>query len=323
MPRAGEFEAIERIRLLLSGSFLAPAGDVWIGDDAAVLKVKDGFVLLCTDLTVAGVHADLDVVGLEDFGWRALVSSLSDVAAMGGEAPRAVLAVAGPPDTDLELLYRGIEDASRAHGCPVVGGDLSNSGQLTVAASVVGLVDRGPPPVLRSGARPGDTLFVTGELGGACAGLRELLGRRGEADPDLVAAHLRPRAQLEAGRTARRAGASAMIDVSDGLLADVVHMALASGVGIALSEVPVAPGASLEDALNGGEDYQLVVATPDPERLTEMFEASSPSALYEIGKCTSDPSQRTLRGERFVAAGYEHNWRIGGTAGGSGASSQI
>ncbi len=321
--KGGEFGAIERLRRRLRGP---PEGEVWIGDDAAVLGPGVGRILLSTDLSVAGVHADLRVLGLDDLGWRALASAVSDVAAMGGRPDGAVVAVAGPPETDLDLLYDGVEAASEAHRCPVVGGDLSNAGEVVVAVTVLGHVEGEPGPVLRSGARPGDHLFVTGPLGAAAAGLRVLRAGSGAGSrttagrpttpsvesPEgelVVRAHRRPRARLAEGETARLAGATAMVDVSDGLLADLGHLADASGVGFRLEQVPVSPGATTEEALGGGEDYELVVATPDPGRLEDAFAEAGLGTPILLGLCGVDPSERTLAGEPVTAVGWEHSWR--------------
>lgn len=320
---SGEFAAIERIRVELTRRFPAPpSGETWIGDDAAVLIEGTGYRLLATDLTVAGVHADLEVMSLADLGWRAMVSALSDIAAMGGSPRHALVGVAGPPSTDLDLLYEGLGSAAASHGCPVVGGDLSTAGQLVVAVTVTGRVDEAPPPVLRSGARPGDAIFVTGALGASAAGLRVLRspprtmepagnGDRYGADASLVEAHVRPTARVEEGSVARRAGVDAMIDVSDGLSADLGHLAEASGVGVEIDLVPVSRGASEEEALGGGEDYELVMATRQQDRLIRAFEEAGLRAPIRIGTCTSDPSSRTLRGETLPRMGFEHPWGRG------------
>jgi thiamine-monophosphate kinase len=320
----GEFAAIERLRARLQGP---PVGEVWIGDDAAVLGPKKGPLVLTTDLSVAGVHGDLRLIGLDDLGWRALAAAVSDVAAMGARPDGAVVAVAGPPSTDLDLLYEGIAASSEAHRCPVVGGDLSNSADIVLAVAVSGHLEGALGPVLRSGARAGDHLFVTGPLGAGAAGLRMLRasaeprtrsgsGSRAPAratahsdrDAALEAAHRRPRARLDEGETARSAGARAMIDVSDGLLADLGHVADASMVGFRLDDVPVAPGATLEDALGGGEDYELVVATPGPEELVAAFVDAGLRPPLPIGTCTADPTERTLAGKPTTALGWEHSW---------------
>jgi thiamine-monophosphate kinase len=304
----GEFAAIDRLARLLPGP---PPGELWLGDDAAVLEGHAGQLLLTTDVAVAGVHGDLTLIGLDDLGWRAVAGAVSDIAAMGARPRGAVLAVAGPPDTDLELLYRGVAAAAESHGCPVVGGDLSTAGQLSVAVAVVGEIDETPAAVLRGGARPGDRLFVTGPLGAAAAGLRALQGGRpadGPLDEALRQAHRRPRARLAEGEAARRAGASAMVDVSDGLLADLGHLADASGVGFRLDEVPVHGGASLDDALGGGEDYELVVAVTDPGALVASFARRGLRPPLALGACERDPAQRTVGGTPAPAAGWEHPW---------------
>ncbi|HZQ87558.1 MAG TPA: thiamine-phosphate kinase [Acidimicrobiales bacterium] len=263
----GEFAAIERIRRLFPSP---PPGQAWIGDDAAVL---DDGLLLAVDTVVAGVHFAADTP-LADVGWKALTVNVSDIAAMGGTPRHAVVAVAAPPDTDLDLIYEGMAEASATYGCPVVGGDLANAAQLVVTVAVTGRVDG--TPVLRSGARPGDGIYVTGPLGGAAAG----------------AYRARPRARVAEGQAARAAGATAMIDVSDGLVADLGHIADASGVGyeLDLAAVPVAPGATAEQALRGGEDYELV------------FTGTDLSVGTRIGTCTADVSQRLPGG------GWEHTF---------------
>lgn len=263
----GEFAAIARIRRLFPSP---PPGQAWIGDDAAVL---DDGLLLAVDTVVAGVHFAADT-SLADVGWKALTVNVSDIAAMGGTPGHAVVAVAAPPDTDLDLIYEGMAEASATYGCPVVGGDLANAAQLVVTVAVTGRIDGAP--VLRSGARPGDGIYVTGPLGGAAAG-----GYRA-----------RPQARVAEGQAARAAGATAMIDVSDGLVADLGHIADASGVGYELdmAAVPVAPGATAEQALRGGEDYELV------------FTGTDLPVGTRIGTCTADVSQRLPGG------GWEHRF---------------
>jgi thiamine-monophosphate kinase len=190
-----------------------------------------------------------------------------------------------------------------------VGGDLSAAPVLFVSVAAVGTLEGGPEPpaLLRSGAAPGDTLFATGPLGGAAAALREL--RRGAAPPfDLASLFLRPRARIAEGEAARTAGASAAIDVSDGLVADAGHLGDASGVGIAFDEVPAEPGATLEDALYGGEDYELVVATGAPPRLVAAFEEAGLAAPLLIGRCTARSGERTLAGEPLQPGGWRHTF---------------
>jgi thiamine-monophosphate kinase len=300
----GEFEAIERLRRLLPSP---PAGETWIGDDAAVVVPPLGGLLLAADLVVAGVHADLSLVGLDDFGWKALSVNVSDIAAMGCEPTHALVSVAAPPDTDLETLYRGLAEAVDYYGCPVVGGDLSTAGQLVVSVAVLG--DGGQrPPVLRAGALPGDTIFVTGPLGSSAAGLLALQEGRADEVPHLAQAHRRPVARVREGRAARQAGATAMVDVSDGLAADLRHLADASGVGLAIDLVPVAEGATLQQALGGGEDYELAFTATNAGHVAASFAEAGLRQPVAIGRCTADPAQRTLGEGELPEAGWQHHW---------------
>jgi len=313
--RNGEFAALGRLASRLAATGALPGRDeVWIGDDAAVVTSPRGQLLLTTDLSVAGVHGDLGLMTLADFGWRAFVASLSDIAAMGGRPRHAVVAVAGPPATDVDLLYEGIAAASARFGCPVVGGDLSGGAEVAVAVAVTGEVPLGAAPVLRSGARPGESLFLTGPVGAAAAGLRLLRGAsagpadRGSSIASLVDAHRRPQPRIEEGTAARTGGASAMIDVSDGLVADLGHVAAASGVGFRLADVPVSSGAELDDALYGGEDYQLVLACPDAGQLLEAFAAASLDIPVRIGSCVADAGEHSLAGVPLPPGGWEHRF---------------
>ena len=311
--QSGEFAAIERLAAALgsAGARLVP-GEVGIGDDAAVLIPSRRHLMVTTDLTVEGVHFDSVLVASADVGWRAVAVAVSDIAAMGGAPTHVVVALAGPADTDVDGIYAGIGEASKSFGCPVVGGDLSQSVRLTLAVTVIGAVDDGSDPVLRSGARPGDRLWVTGPVGGAAAGLR-MLRARPDASGPAVDAHRRPRPRLAEGRVARLAGATAMIDVSDGLLADVGRLAAASGVGFRLDDVPAAPGAALEEALAGGDDYELVFAVPTTEfatdgELEEMFARAGLSRPFPIGECVLEVGARTLWGEEVALVGWEHSF---------------
>lgn len=308
MP-GGELAAIERIRLILSEP--APAGETWIGDDAAVVgSLAPGeHLLLATDAVVGGVHADLGLVGLDDFGWKALAAAVSDIAAMGGRPRNALVSVIGPPDTDLDLLYLGLSQAAQHWDCPIVGGDLVSAPVLVVSVSVAGVLAPGVRPVLRSGAQVGDLIFVTGPLGASAAGLDRL--RAGRLDPlgeSLASAHRRPLARVCEGMAAAGAGASAMIDVSDGLAADLGHIADSSGVGFELDEVPVSPGASEDGALGGGEDYELIFTARDGQSVLEAFALASMRPPVLLGRVTSDRSARRLRGDQLDRIGWEHEW---------------
>ncbi len=298
-----ELVALEQITSWLPG---APPGQVWIGDDAAVLPGVGDSLLVATDLMVAGVHADLALVGLDDLGWRAIAANVSDVAAMAGWPLHVVVSLACPQGTDLEFLYSGIRAACAEYGCPVVGGDLSAAVDLVVSVTVVGTT-RGKAAVLRSGARAGDAIFVTGPLGASAAGLAAL--RRGDdsaASAPLRGAHRRPRARLSEGQAARGGGATAMIDVSDGLGLDLDRLASASAVGIRLDDVPVSPGADVEDALGGGEDYELVFTAPSEDEVKRSFEDGGLRSPIRIGMCTAEPDERLLRSQPLPRAGWRH-----------------
>jgi thiamine-monophosphate kinase len=308
-----EFAALARIR-----SRLPPppdAGQIWIGDDAAVLTgPSGGHTLLAADTAVAGVHADLTLTGLDDLGWKAMASALSDLAAMGGDPGHSLVTVAAPPGTDLDLLYEGLAEAASAFDCPIVGGDLTGSPVLVLTVAVTGWCEG--DPVLRGGAQPGDLIWVTRPLGGAAAGLR-LLRRPDSRDPEgrtlaegvrreLIRAHARPVPDFAGGRAARLGGARAMIDVSDGLAADLGHLAEASDVGVELDSVPVAAGAGVEDALHGGDDYVLVFCAPDADRIDAAF-GDLPRPV-RVGRCTADRAQMTLAGTPFGPLGWEHQF---------------
>jgi thiamine-monophosphate kinase len=300
---SGEFAAIDRVAR--AAGPLAPP-EVGIGDDAAVVRGPDGgWLLLAADTVVAGVHADLTLTGVDDLGWKAVAASVSDIAAMGGRPGHLLVTVAGPPDTDLDLLYDGISAAAAEWGCPVAGGDLAGSPVLVVTVAITGALDG--PAILRSGARPGDGIWVTGPLGLSAAGLRELRQGQKGATGAAAAAHRRPRPSVAAGLAARRGGATSMIDVSDGLVADLGHLADASTVGFALDRVPVGEGATPEEALTGGEDYVLVFTAPVDDAVVAAF-AGLPAPL-RIGSCVAERAVRTLRGAPLPpAGGWEHEW---------------
>jgi thiamine-monophosphate kinase len=312
----GEFAAIERIRRLLPA---APVGETWIGDDAAVVTGPAGEpLLLATDAVVEGVHFDLDLVDAADVGWKALAVNVSDVASMGGRPLHALVTVVGAGAGMLDRLMRGLGEAATAYRCAVVGGDLSSGPYLAVSVAVTGTTD-GRREVLRSRARPGDLLYVTGPLGRSAAGLRMLragvarsraqAADAGEPFTGLAAAYRRPVARVAEGLAASVGGATAMIDVSDGLGIDLDHLATASGIGVVLEAVPVAEGASPDDALAGGEDYELVFAAGDPDAVGSAFASAGLRAPIRIGVCVSDPTVRLLGSDPLPATGWEHRLR--------------
>ena len=276
---SGEFAFLERLRRALPD---LPPGQVGVGDDAAVL---DGGLLFATDVLTEGVHFDLRWATTADVGWKALAVNLSDLAAMGG-APRAAVCgvvLGAGRKGEADELAAGLMAAAAELGCPLVGGDTTVGAALTVSVAVVGDSPDGGA-VLRRGAQPGDSVFVTGPLGGSKAALVAL--RRGEEpDPVGLARLQRPVPRLVEGRTAAAAGASAMIDLSDGLSSDLAHLCRASGVGARLeaAAIPVGPGATVDDALAGGDDYELCFTAPDPVRVAEAFAAAGLHLPAPIG----------------------------------------
>jgi thiamine-monophosphate kinase len=301
---------LQRIRRTLGNGIEAPG----LRDDAAVVDVPGGGPLVVSvDSVVEGVHVDLELCSAVDVGWKALMGALSDLAAMGARPVGALVALCVPESTEDGAVtlgvMEGVAEASRESACPVVGGDVSGGAVLMVAVTVLGTVEGGTA-VARHGARAGDVIFVTGPCGASAAGLRVLRARSGDAtvDGSLAAAYRRPWARLAEGEAARLAGAHAMIDVSDGLALDLHRLADASGVGFVLDVVPVAEGATLEEALGGGEDYELVVVIDpsDVEGYRELCAEVGLRAPTRIGVVRSDPAQRRLGDEELGRLGWQH-----------------
>jgi thiamine-monophosphate kinase len=272
----GEFGIIERLRRLVGEP---PEGEVWVGDDAAVLRAPAGTILFTADLLAEGVHFDLELTGPEDLGYKSIAVNVSDVAAMGGTPRRALVSLTLRPGMEmewLEALYRGMRAASDRFGMAVVGGDISAGDCLVISVALLGN-PAGRRVVERRGARPGEAVCVTGTLGASAAGYRLLrAGMRDtlRARPDLREAHLRPTPRVAEAEVLRRYLPSAMIDVSDGFSADVGHLCDASSVGVVVdaSRLPLVDLSGieldrepLELALSGGEDYELAF-TMAPER---------------------------------------------------------
>jgi thiamine-monophosphate kinase len=257
------------------------------GDDAAVVAGPDGRYVVTTDMMIHGPDFRLAWSTPHDLGWKAAASNLADVAAMGAVPTALVVAIATPPTTAvtfLEGIADGLRDAcaALAPGSGVVGGDLSVSDTVTIAVTAFGDLE-GRAPVLRSGAKAGDVVAICGELGLAAAGIRLLFAEatvNGLPDASLgeltrarfaleVAAQLAPRPPIAAGKLAALAGATSMIDLSDGLAIDARRIADASGVALDLSSSAV--GSS--EALTGGEDHSLLATFPAGVQLPEGFRA--------------------------------------------------
>jgi thiamine-monophosphate kinase len=295
----------DRIRNIID--VLGPQA-VGLGDDCGLVEQEDGFLAFSTDVSVEGVHFRLDWITSEEAGWRATAAALSDLAAEAADPVGVLCAVTIPrtsPESQLLEVMAGVRNAAAAVGAQVLGGDLSSGPVLSLAVTVVGCTRR---PITRSGAESGDGLWVTGTLGDARAALHAwLMGRQPAARARRRFAHPEPR--IAAGIWLARHGATAMIDLSDGLAGDARHLAAASRLAmrIDLDLVPLGREAR-DEALTlglpeaqfvaeGGEDYELLVSLPESFAAAEAFARDCGIPLTRIGEAAPGS------GVEFVSAG--------------------
>ena len=280
-----------------------------IGDDAAVIAVPQGEQLVAsTDASVENVHFKRGWMTPREIGARAATAALSDLAAMGAR-PLGLLLALGLPESwqgDAEAIADGVGATASALNCPIVGGNVTQGSELTLTVTVLGSAVR---PLSRAGAQVGDIIYVTGRLGGPGAALAALLGDR-EPEGNARARFIAPTARIAEGRWLAAHGATSLIDISDGLLADAAHLANASGVSVSLDvdAIPCLNGQVTRTALTSGEEYELLVSIPRgvaPD-LAE-FERMSGIPLTRIGVVVDQQAESVLIASGGLpVSGYDH-----------------
>lgn len=271
-----------------------------IGDDAAVLPPFDGALVVSTDASVEHVHFERAWMSPSDIGWRATMAALSDLAAMGASPIGLLVAVAAPASWDPELdgVMQGVAEACEAARTKVVGGDTTRGPVLMLTVTVLGRAAR---PLRRDGAVAGDHVYVSGALGGPGAALSAWLAGR-TPRPVHRARFLRPAARLGLGTWCTANGATAAIDLSDGLSGDLAHLAVASGVvcDVDLAAIPCCDGVDALAAVASGEEYELVVT--GPPGLDRLSASGRQGALVTIGRVRA-PARGEKPGVRFLRDG--------------------
>ena len=303
LQQLGEFAVIDR---LVRGRRQPAAVVLGPGDDAAVVSAGDGRAVVSTDMLVQGRHFRLDWSTPHDVGRKAIAQNAADIEAMGARPTAFVVGFGAPGDTpaaDVDALVDGMWDEAQRVGAGIAGGDLVSCPQWVVSVTVLGDLD-GRAPVLRSGAKAGSVIAVAGDLGRSAAGL-SLWGKGIQGFDELRRRHLVPEPPYGQGAAAAAAGAQAMIDVSDGLVADLRHVAEASGVGMDLSAAALAAdhdaltaaaaavgAAAWPWVLGGGEDHALVAC----------FDGPAPAGWRVIGRVLDGPARVLVDGQEW--SGY-------------------
>lgn len=300
LSRLGEFGLIQRIQ----GAMPIGRGvRIGIGDDAAWVENPAGSSLVTADLLIEGVHFDLKWISLFELGYKSLAVNLSDIAAMGGVAAYAILSLGIPAEFDSRLIdefYRGVDALAQPNRVAIAGGDTNIAESLIVSVCVIGHAPY--RPVRRAGAKIGDDIYVTGTVGDSALGLQLLRQHKGRSRNEdvvqLVRRHHLPTPRLRAGALlAKHRLATAMIDVSDGLMQDLEHICRASGTGAVIrqADLPLSPAyralagkEGVRHALCGGEDYELLFCARKKNRARlEKLGVRAGVAITRIGACVT------------------------------------
>ncbi len=316
----GEHEFLKNLCARLQSENPPASGEVGPGDDGAVFATTEGSLVATTDSMVENVHFRDGWLSAEELGLRAMAANLSDLAAMGATPSKILLSLILPETTSeetAEALTMAVSQEARRQGATLAGGNLSRGSELSITITALGQLDQ--PPLLRSGASGDELLVVTGSLGDAALAVH--LWESGETpDPPLRERFARPKARLRAGTVLARAGATAAIDISDGLVADLGHLCRASGIGaiVERESLPRSQAVDKRDALgsdfaaNGGEDYELLFTLPKTlDRDLAKLAGQCGISLSVIGKTTDQPDAITLcdasgNPHRLSQSGFDH-----------------
>ncbi|HPS59302.1 MAG TPA: thiamine-phosphate kinase [Spirochaetota bacterium] len=315
----GEFDLIRSIRELVRNRQGTPEGITGIGDDCAVYSISEGrYGLFSTDMSLEGVHFDLSFCSYHDAGYRSMAANVSDIYAMGGRPLMAFVSLGIPSsaqEDDIIKVYDGMIECAAKHGVFIAGGDTVSSEKLILSVSIYGETAR---PVMRSGAEPGDYVYVTGSTGGSLLGL-ELLqsGADVSAYPESAAKHLCPEPCLNSSHVVSEYSPTSMIDISDGLAADLGHLCEESRCGYELyaERIPAPREVTgyckihsldpLKYTLHSGEEYQLI--------FTSKLKIEDDNTVSLIGKIIPEGKYITINNSRkpVTEAGFDHFKRRG------------
>ncbi|MGH2808588.1 MAG: thiamine-phosphate kinase [Actinomycetota bacterium] len=315
--KVSELGEVGLVRRIIERIGESKEGETWSGDDTAVIFPPGPRLLMTTDFVVEGVDFTLDTFPPDAIGWKAFAVNVSDIAAMGGIPEHSLVSMALRPDMEVatvDAILEGMLAAAEKWGVSLVGGDLSQADEIMVSIALLGsLVVEGA--VLRSGAKVGDAICVTGSLGGAAAGLEELrAGAKGEPT-DAMRRQMYPEPRLQAGQVIAEAGATAMIDLSDGLAVDLSHLVHASSIGcqidpdaLPLHEALAAKPReqALDMAITGGEDFELLftIRERDIREVRESLGDEGP-AITQIGVVTDGAE---MIGDKPLKEWEKHGW---------------